>query len=386
MDIRDIFVLTALASGTCGVALLLHPSDEGAKKAKIAWSTAYALLGVGWACLAARAHLPLALSVIVANVALYTGFSYTIIGLNAFVGRSAQDWVVPSTAVLTLILFGGLVFADPERGDLRIAVSGALAAIIAGYAAWILHRDRHCFFESTRAILLTAYVAIAVLSFGRIVAGFSGRAEVDLQKVPLSTAIVFATYAVLTIALAFTYMRLLSLDVIARLERQSREDLVSGAHSRAYFEISLELEIERAKRFDLPLALILFDIDHFKDVNDTYGHTVGDRYLRFVVDRAGSVVRSIDTVARFGGDEFAVILPGTGRSDAYRIAERLRAGVAVNDDADRTGIPLSVGVATYSKGEDMDSFVKRADEALYAAKRGGRGRTCLAGEAKETVA
>jgi diguanylate cyclase (GGDEF)-like protein len=119
-----------------------------------------------------------------------------------------------------------------------------------------------------------------------------------------------------------------------------------------------------------------FDVDHFKRINDTYGHATGDRVLVEIIQRTGAAVRSIDTVARLGGEEFAVLLPDTSAEAALVAAERLRGGLAqaLDDTADNIGASytVSIGAATLGRDESIDGMLSRADAALYAAKAGGR--------------
>jgi diguanylate cyclase (GGDEF)-like protein len=332
---------------------------------------------VGWALLAVRHHVPMALSVIGANAALFTGFACTIPGLAGYADRPLRSWMVPGTGLSTLLVFTGLYAIAPASGGVRIVVAGVLAAAIASYAVWIIRANRPRFFDTTGTVLLGTFAAITVLSLARAIAAALGTTGVDFRNADLSQALVFGAFAVFTLLLGFAYMRLISLDVIARLERTAWYDPVSGASTRGLFENRLEVEIERARRFGSPLAVLLFDLDHFKAVNDTHGHTYGDRCLAAVVDRASTVVRRIDTLARFGGDEFAALLPGTDLDGAYRAAERLQQ--AVNDSyvAQQIGITLSLGVAEYRSGEDADTLLSRADRALYDAKHAGRDRVSV---------
>jgi len=131
-----------------------------------------------------------------------------------------------------------------------------------------------------------------------------------------------------------------------------------------------------------PLAVLIFDIDYFKQINDNHGHGVGDEVLVELSRRVVHNVRSIDTVARLGGEEFLVLMPDTDESLASTVAERLRASVAREPFHARSigeeglGITISVGVAMFDRGKDgVDSVIKKADDALYEAKRSGRNKT-----------
>jgi two-component system cell cycle response regulator len=135
----------------------------------------------------------------------------------------------------------------------------------------------------------------------------------------------------------------------------------------------------------------MFDIDHFKTVNDTYGHGVGDEVLREVANRTNRNLRNFDLVARYGGEEFIVVMPDTDRDAAYQVAERLRRRVgeetfSVSDQVGEITVTISIGVAVVDgMGDTAEAILKRADDALYMAKRSGRNRTVAWGVTEAPV-
>jgi diguanylate cyclase (GGDEF)-like protein len=159
-------------------------------------------------------------------------------------------------------------------------------------------------------------------------------------------------------------------------------DELTGLYNKRAFRRDLATTVGDATRDDAPVALAMIDIDHFKTYNDTHGHAAGDQALRRVAAIVRSCVRGQDRVYRFGGEELAVLLPGANLGDAVAVAERIRAGVALDGepDADRGRVTVSVGVASVVPGSpaDAESLVETADGALYDAKREGRNRVCVA--------
>ncbi len=157
-------------------------------------------------------------------------------------------------------------------------------------------------------------------------------------------------------------------------------DGLTELHNKRYFTESLEKEISRAKRYERPFSLVLFDIDHFKKINDTYGHLAGDAVLRQLGALIRGRVRRDDTPARTGGEEFAVILPEVACDGAVLLADKLRRAVEeATFRFEGTIIPVTVslGVAEWNPAEDDPAeLVKRSDEKLYEAKRSGRNRVC----------
>ena len=172
-------------------------------------------------------------------------------------------------------------------------------------------------------------------------------------------------------------------DLRERLEsvrRESLTDELTGIRNRKAFEIELHESIERCIETGEPLSLMLCDIDHFKNFNDTWGHQTGDQVLRLVANCVSENVKGRDTAARFGGEEFAVLLPQTDLSAAVNLANQIRQKVesktlVKKSTGDMLGvITISAGVTQYDLNESAEDFVRRVDACLYAAKRGGRNK------------
>lgn len=161
------------------------------------------------------------------------------------------------------------------------------------------------------------------------------------------------------------------------LDRISRTDALTGLWNRAHWEEVAARELPRSIRTGRPAALLLMDIDHFKEINDGHGHAVGDMVLRCIGTILRTSVRAIDTAARFGGDEFVVILPEASLAEAIEVAERIRAAIdaARFEDVPALHCTVSIGAAAVSPAlQDVASWVGRADAALYRSKQAGRNR------------
>lgn len=166
-----------------------------------------------------------------------------------------------------------------------------------------------------------------------------------------------------------------------KLQELALRDGLTGLLNRRYWESCLEREFARHQRYDNPVSLVIFDIDHFKRVNDTYGHQTGDEVIRETARITSQLVRETDFAGRYGGEEFVVLLPGTTLDGAAQFAERLRSTIE-RQQLDYQGSPLtftvSLGVATLA--DDMAGYqalLERADKALYQSKEGGRNQVTL---------
>jgi len=159
-----------------------------------------------------------------------------------------------------------------------------------------------------------------------------------------------------------------------RLKQLATTDTLTGICNRRRFDEMLASEIDRAARISSPLALILFDVDHFKRINDAFGHPTGDQVLAQLAGAVGGAIRTIDLFARWGGEEFAVLLPGSDLNAGRLLAEKLRMLLEKQPFADVGQVTCSFGVAEYAPGDNVDALIKKADLCLYRAKASGRNR------------
>ncbi|MBL4613462.1 MAG: GGDEF domain-containing protein [Magnetovibrio sp.] len=149
-------------------------------------------------------------------------------------------------------------------------------------------------------------------------------------------------------------------------------DYLTGAYNRRHFGDALRKEVDRAVRYDTPFSLISFDLDLFKNINDTYGHDVGDLVLKTVVQLVDSHIRTADIFARMGGEEFQILAPTTNIEGAKDIANKLRASLEQNVVKSVGNVTASFGVTEFKPKENIEDMLKRVDRALYNAKQSGR--------------
>ncbi|MDD2542442.1 MAG: diguanylate cyclase [Desulfuromonadaceae bacterium] len=157
-------------------------------------------------------------------------------------------------------------------------------------------------------------------------------------------------------------------------ERQARIDYLTGIYNRLMFTELLEAELQRARRYGSDLSLIMFDLDHFKKVNDDYGHNMGDHVLKEVALLVSESIRAHDILTRWGGEEFMVLIPKCDHSNAVILAEKLRCLLEFHDFGSGLQVTASFGVTQFRADDHADSFTVRSDQALYKAKQNGRNR------------
>lgn len=163
--------------------------------------------------------------------------------------------------------------------------------------------------------------------------------------------------------------------LLGALEREARTDALTGLLNRRGLQERAALELPRAGREGRPIALLLYDIDHFKRINDRWGHEIGDRVLARLGELLGELARGTDVVARVGGEEFLIMLPGAGEPEARALDERLRAALTVWARTEQPVVEVSAGLTVFETPAELETMVRAADAALYDAKRMGRNRT-----------
>ncbi len=260
---------------------------------------------------------------------------------------------------------------DQWRGHLRVGDRGWTLTLSATPAYLRQYRSWAAWGVGVVGLGFAALLQLMML-------GFTGRAYlIELQNTALEVA--EAKLRELNASLAHrveertTELRDLNLE----LNRLATTDSLTGAWNRRYFEQAAGTGIARADRYGEPLALLMFDLDHFKLLNDTHGHPVGDKVLVELMRRVRPRLRATDILARWGGEEFVVLLPHCGREEAVKLAEKLRHLIATKPFPPAGPLTASFGVAEFQAGETLDTWLKRVDDALYAAKSAGRNRVSL---------
>jgi diguanylate cyclase (GGDEF)-like protein len=273
-------------------------------------------------------------------------------------------------------------FAGSVPGSGTHVLTWAIAVAAAEVTGWLLHNV--LIFTAVKLSDPAARVTDVALNREALLIDFAQMDLGILITVVVAVQPVLAVLAVPTVLLARRFM------MHSQLLAKARMDTKTGLLNASTWESEAEREIARAVRTHGPLCVALLDLDHFKKVNDTHGHLVGDKALRAVSGVLREQMRSYDLAGRFGGEEFAVLLPQTREAQALTIAERLRTAIAalsvpVSEDdlaGVRVQVTVSIGVAALNRDGtgacDLTALLAAADAALYRAKQAGRNRICLA--------
>ena len=281
--------------------------------------------------------------------------------LLRFGARRLPRWALPAAASMATLLTSMLTYVAGGAGEwVDVQVVYLFVALGSAY------------FFSDRQLMLQ--IAVIVGSYGAVLA-LTDPVEAGAPRLVATAA------AVLTAAALLRGLRIRVTEIVHRLADAARTDPLTGLQNRRGFEESFGAEVERAKREGRSLTVLLGDLDHFKSLNDRMGHPAGDAALVRVGQLLLAALRRPDPVARTGGEEFALILPGAAGEVAWGIAERLRASVEEAFQGDAVSLTISLGLAQFPQdGDTADSLLEAADQALYAAKRLGRNRSVIFSE------
>jgi len=373
------------------VMLLVLSSQTGSGARGIReWIVANALAVGAMPLFAARGHIPGLLSIELGNALLVGTSVMMYVGFQRHLGRQVQWRALAGFSAATMAAVVTLHYGV-DSTPLRVVVTSLLhgglcmAMCASVWQSLPMAPRRYPYWFTIGA---TFGVATGLFLRG---AAYAARVAGGLPQVDVPTLdLVFFACGTLSIpTLTLGAVMMANAEIIARATYAADHDHLTGAPSRRAFFAVAERECARAWRTAAPLSVLLFDVDHFKRINDTHGHAAGDRVLVDIVERTLAVLRHRDVCGRLGGEEFAVLLPATSTDTALHVAERLRATLqrtprdsaghgAGKGATEGIGYTVSIGVATLEPDETIASLLSRADTALYAAKSAGRNRVMAA--------
>lgn len=381
-----LFVLVALVltSAVLGCVLLLAWRLIDRRPHVLAWACAFAAGTAQWICSIADELLFAGVAEfwVLSNILGLAMLGALVAGYRLRAGLSTPARVLVGIA---LLVEGAVVWTTAAAPDLGLAAA-ILPLAAAGTLAVCVHAVLARPGESNLAERGSALV-LALFGLGQAVAGLLalGSDPAGEQGAASLYGIVMlmtlpASYAGLGVFIVF----LIASDLSERVTRLAVTDQLTEVLNRRGFLDAALRAVSRARRSGAPLTLVMSDIDHFKRVNDSYGHALGDRALKRFARHLTTTVRLGDVVGRMGGEEFAILLPDTRQEDAVRVMERLRQQLeasVMEAGYAQVRLTASFGVATLSPEDgDVEDLVERADRGLYIAKETGRNQVCVAPE------
>ncbi|MGZ5817772.1 MAG: GGDEF domain-containing protein [Burkholderiaceae bacterium] len=392
LDIRTlIFVLTvsnALLFILIGSTFISRRRDTGGVRC---WLWSYAIQTLGWSLLLLRGIAPGWLTIVVANTLLICGVVLVYRAIRDFLERPIAWHMSMLTVALFLVVLSGLYASDSKPTAMVIWVS--LTGGVLGLAcAWTLMRGIR--WHSTPARWTTGLwlgISGAMLVLRAIGTFLSPTTNYSLYTQSLVQVIAFIVAYSAMLGASFGFNLMLQERTTQILKKIAREDELTGVFNRRYLLDKVKHELSRMKRHSSnDLILMMLDIDHFKTVNDQYGHAVGDALLKSFTAQLSEILRAPDILGRYGGEEFCVLLPDTNLANGLQVAERLRlaakkAQITVGNETLQRTVSIGVAHASADALPELDKLFLAADRALYLAKQGGRDRIICAEEIPTTA-
>ena len=371
LDPRTLIFITGCMSGLMAlVVYMLKRNYPSSIQGLGSWAAALLSMLLGGLLVWGLGVIPDLLSITASSLLLWTGLYLAYAGTQRFHGITPRHrpWIVLIAVVTLIQLWFNLV--QPEY-RVRIALSTTMVSLLAGLHTWLLLRQKPYTFARFLAILvLTGLTAIQLLRLVTVPqlpaqAGFFDHDWVQ-QLYFNGLAITILLFSISAVLMATDRLR-------TELEELAAKDSLTGAYTRRHMNEACLLELERSRRYGHVMSLLIMDLDHFKNINDSYGHQCGDRALVEFAARIHTLLRRSDLLGRFGGEEFLLLLPETSLEAALPIAERIRA--MIDQATTDPHYTVSIGVTTNRPDHDtLDTLLARADSALYQAKALGRNR------------
>ena len=378
-DVPTLLLITILSSVVMAGALLLlgwRNRQDGLQY----WAAGLLLAAAGYALFLLRGNIPDVFSVVLGNVLVSASFSFLLAAVRCFHALPMR-WLAllaPAALMAPLMMWSGANF------PLRVALACTVMLLQVLWLLWTLVQHRHDRDGRGVQLLMAGMALEALVLLARTISGVLIFQESSgfLQGNAVQTySFMTAFVGLLVTSMGFVFMGKDRADAINH--RLAAQDDLTGVASRRAIIAALDRDVARAVRSGEPLALMMLDIDHFKQVNDRWGHQAGDAVLRRVVQVLQQRVRAQDLIGRYGGEEFLLVLPNTPSKGAYQLAQDLCAAVQATSCAwGPETIPVTVSIGVFAgclePQVQSDQLLQAADSAMYRAKAAGRNAVAMA--------
>ncbi|SDP82152.1 diguanylate cyclase [Rhodoferax sp. OV413] len=334
------------------------------------WAAGPFLCFISTLLFGARGLIPDFVSAVIGNLFLLSGSALFYIGSQRFHRQPTSLRLWGGLIVASAPVFAWFVLVQPNYVARLVVFTSLMVCLFFSHARLLFkHGADHIFTQLTGGVLLlqTGFLLLRLVTIP-----IDPHTQGIFDESPFQVIYVVA-YAMCVLLLSIGVVLMASERMRSEFEYLATHDPLTACLTRRALIAACEQELERSRRHGHPLALMMLDLDHFKNINDTHGHLVGDRVLVDFADRVGQQLRLPDRLGRFGGEEFVVLLPETRLDNALHVAERIRHSLGQS-----TGLPVctaSIGITTpHSDTDTVDHLLARADQALYRAKHLGRDR------------
>ncbi|ELV8624155.1 GGDEF domain-containing protein [Vibrio cidicii] len=380
LDIRTLSIITVLVSTAYGIGMLMLKAIQTTHIRGLQTLVfAIFLIAFGFLALSFGNSTTFWLSKILANSAIGLGYALIVTGLSQFRQASSNNTAIALAGFPVLVLY--LIFYSEFQmsTNARIIVLSIYISLCCALSAYVVARGEAKDHPIAVRLLSAAFSLMSLWMLFR--AGFTYHsAEIaDFMLASDVHQISFLLSIALILALGFTFPLMVNARLVINIYNTSLLDPLTNLYNRRAMEDMVPRELSRVERTHSELSIILLDIDHFKQVNDQYGHQVGDVTLSGIGQLLNTHLRGQDLSFRIGGEEFLILLPDTNLDSALVVAEKLRQIMSETQFSAKQQEPCtaSFGVAQLLQHDEWDSLLNRADAALYLAKRKGRNRVCL---------
>jgi len=376
LDITSIFVVASLLMACCSGGLLVvrlsNPRLRG-----IHWLGATFVSGaMGALLLALFDRLPLFVSLVLSDLLVLLAFVLLHVAILDL-RRAPSLWPkLGLTLVVTQFLACYWLTFVHQHVRIRLAVFCLALSLQLGQTVVLLIRGARRGTRLPAWFMATILGVLISANFARIATLWFIRSAAESGPDSNLQTLMDLLIVCIALGIAFGFFWMTTAELSYELETMASTDSLTRIYNRRVFREWCEREFALSLRTGIPFSLVIMDLDHFKRINDRYGHRGGDEVLLAVVQIMQGSIRSIDTLGRWGGEEFVALLPGTGMEEALIVAQRVRRnveGLALEIDQASVSVTVSLGLASLRDGEDtIDAMFLRADQALYQAKESGR--------------
>jgi diguanylate cyclase (GGDEF)-like protein len=382
------FAMIGVMQGVLGLVWLLGSSLAGdMRRATLHWAVFAGLSAVSftWLTLALHLNVPLQAEMLraVGNLCGIVAMIALQRGIWLFVGQPLRHRA--HLLALAVAVVAACIGLSPRGGSIRVSLNSSLLTVLAATMARDLYLHARDELQLRRPWLMALPLVAAASGFGfRGLRAALWPDTVASQMTTDSALNVGSAIFYVIIALTFhaVMMALVVTRLLADLRHRSRHDGLTGLLNRRAIEEAMQAQMQRSRRTGESFSVLMFDLDHFKAINDRYGHVVGDRALRHAAATLKAGLREVDSLARIGGEEFLALMPGATLEASQPVAERLCLSLEKQPlglEASHVSLSVSIGIAQWAGAtEDASRLLARVDEALYQAKLQGRNRVVAA--------